>query len=64
MPVHPNDKKYRLQWPNGALYTHHLDHRTEFTLAEAMRIASFEQVSVVDPETGQVLWVGGPAQRS
>ncbi len=61
---HPNSKTYRLQWNDtGAPYVS-ADHRTEFTLGEAMRIADRNEVSVIDPETSRVLWVGSEPTRS
>jgi hypothetical protein len=59
----PNTKVYRLQWRNGALYAHPSDHRIDFTLAEAMRIAGHEEVDVIDLESGQVIWHGSEAIR-
>ena len=64
MAADPNAKVYVLKWRNGAPYTHPRDHRSEFTLAEAMRIAGSEEVDVIDPETGQVLWHGSESTRS
>lgn len=59
----PNARPYMLTW-NGTdvPYVSH-DKRTVFTLAEAMRIAAHEPVTVTDGETGRVLWVGGRAMR-
>jgi hypothetical protein len=59
----PNTKVYRLKWRNGALYAHPSDHRIDFTLAEAMRIAEREDVDVIDPESGRVIWRGSEATR-
>jgi hypothetical protein len=36
----------------------------EFNLAEAMRIAGYENVDVIDPETSQVIWYGSEATRT
>ena len=60
----PNTKVYLLKWHDGAPFAHPRDHRTEFNLAEAMRIASFENVDVIDAETGQVIWHGSEATRA
>jgi hypothetical protein len=59
----PNTKIYLLKWRNGAPYVHPAEHRMEFTLAEAMRIAEFQNVDVIDSETGQVIWHGSEATR-
>src|SRR5580698_8486852 len=59
----PNARTYRLRWNDGAPYVHPRDHRTEFALDEPMRIAGFEPVTVIDAETGHVLWVGSEATR-
>ena len=62
----PNTKVYWLKWRDtGIRYvtpTPH-NHRSEFSLGEAMRIAEFENVDVIDPETGQVIWHGSEATR-
>ena len=64
MVTDPNTKVYVLTWRStGAPYTHPRDHRREFTLGEAMRIAEFENVDVIDPGTGQVIWHGAEATR-
>jgi hypothetical protein len=60
----PNTKMYLLKWRDGAPYVSPREHRSEFNLAEAMRIAGFENVDVIDPETGQVIWHGSEATRS
>jgi len=60
----PNTKMYVLKWHDGAPYVKPSDHRTEFNLAEAMRIAGFEDVDVIDPETGQVIWHGSEPTRT
>ena len=61
----PNTKLYQLTWNDtGAPYVSEHDHRTEFTLGEAMLIAFSEDVSVTDPETSRVLWVGSQPTRS
>jgi hypothetical protein len=59
----PNTKIYVLTWRNGAPYVSPNDHRTEFDLAQAMRIAEMEDVDVIDAETGQVIWHGSEATR-
>lgn len=59
----PNTRIYLLKWRNGAPYVTPNDHRSEFTLVEAMRIAGFENVDVIDAETGQVIWHGSEATR-
>jgi len=60
----PNARIYRLQWNDAAApYVHPRTHRTEFALDEAMRIAGHEPVTVIDAETGRVLWVGSEATR-
>lgn len=59
----PNARMYRLRWNDGAPYVHPRDHRAEFALDEAMRIAGYEPVSVIDTETGRVLWIGNKATR-
>ena len=59
----PNARMYRLRWNDGAPYVHPRDHRAEFALDEAMRIAGYEPVSVIDTETGGVLWIGSKATR-
>jgi hypothetical protein len=59
----PNSKIYLLKWRDGAPYVTPGDHRTEFNLGEAMRVASFEDVDVIDAETGQVIWHGSEAMR-
>lgn len=63
MTDNPNTKIYLLRWDNGAPYVHPRTHRTEFALDEAIRIAGYEPVSVIDPATGRVLWVGSEATR-
>jgi hypothetical protein len=60
----PNTKMYLLKWHDGAPYVHPGDHRMEFNLAEAMRIAGYENVDVIDPETGQMIWHGSEATRT
>jgi hypothetical protein len=60
----PNTKMYLLKWRDGAPYVSPREHRSEFNLAEAMRIAGFENVDVIDPETGQTIWHGSEATRS
>jgi hypothetical protein len=59
----PNTKIYILKWRNGAPYVTPNDHCSEFTLAEAMRIAGSENVDVIDPETSAVIWHGSEATR-
>lgn len=60
----PNSRPYMLTWTaSAAPYVHPSSHRTTFTLAEAMRIAGYEAVTVTDGETGRVLWVGSEATR-
>jgi hypothetical protein len=61
---HPNSKLYQLTWNDTGVPYVSADHRTRFTLGEAMRIADGEEVSVVDPETSRVLWVGSEPTRS
>ena len=64
MTEHPNERVYLLRWnDSGAAYVHPRDHRAEFALDEAMRIAGYEPVSVIDVETGRVLWIGSEATR-
>lgn len=59
----PNARVYLLKWNDtGAPYVSN-DHRTEFKLDFAMTIAMSEPVTVVDAETGRVLWVGSEAMR-
>lgn len=61
----PNSRIYLLTWnDNGAPYASQADHRTEFTLAEAMRIADRTPVTVTDAQTGRTLWIGSEATRS
>jgi hypothetical protein len=59
----PNARLNWLRWNDGAPYVHPRDHRTEFALDEAMRIAGYESVSVIDAETDRVLWIGSEATR-
>jgi len=64
MAEDPNMRIYLLRWTDsGAPYVHPREHRAEFTLAEAMRIAEREAVTVIEAGTGRVLWVGGEAAR-
>lgn len=59
----PNARVYRLEWNDTrAPYTSY-DHRAEFALDEAMRIAGYQPVTVIDAETGRVLWIGSVATR-
>ena len=59
----PNTKIYLLRWRDGAPFVSPRDHRTEFNLGEAMRVADCENVDVIDPETGQVIWHGSEPTR-
>lgn len=64
-PDHPNQKIYHLSWTDtGAPYVHPTTHKVDFHLDEALRHAQFENVTVTDPETGNVLWVGSRAMRA
>ncbi len=64
MTENPNTRFYHLKWnDSGAIYTDPRTRGTEFTLAEAMRIADYEPITVFDAETGRVLWVGSEATR-
>jgi hypothetical protein len=59
----PNARVYLLRWNDtGAPYVS-AGHRMEFALADAMRIADYEPVTVVDAGTGRVLWIGTEATR-
>lgn len=66
----PNAKLYELRYDDGERFTLRRDGNAqrEFTLAAAIQVADFEAarsgcLSVVDPETGTVLWVGTMATR-
>jgi hypothetical protein len=64
MDSNPNARLYRLQWTsNGAPFTHPRSHQSEFALDEAMRLASREPLTVIDAETGHVLWISSVATR-
>ena len=59
----PNSHPYMLTWNGTDVPYIAPDKRTVFTLAEAMRVADHEPVTVTDGETGRVVWVGGRAMR-
>lgn len=66
----PNSKMYELRYDDGERFTLRRggSAQREFTLAAAIEVADFEagrsgSLSVTDPETGTVLWVGTMATR-
>jgi hypothetical protein len=66
----PNAKLYELRYDDGERFTlrHGGSTQREFDLASAISLADFEadrsgRLSVTDPETGAVLWVGTMATR-
>lgn len=67
---HPNSKPYQLRYADGDRFTlrGQGSARKEFDLAAAIRIADAEagrgeQLTVVDPATETVLWIGQRAAR-
>ena len=63
-PDDPNTRPYMLTWTaDSAPCVQPGTRRTTFTLAEAMRIAGFEAVTVTDALTVRVLWIGSEATR-
>lgn len=66
----PNSKLYGLRYDDGERFTLRRGGcvQREFTLHAAIEVANFEadhgsRLSVTDPETGTVLWVGTRATR-